>query len=263
MSGQKSVSKNVPRAARDKKRRMILESEEPTTAGAVQNSSDDTVELDMTCQHLAEPARDPSDDTIELEMTGEERQALLWSAEAARSAEAPRTARRDGSSPALSLLECRNSSLTRTARIDRACNVTFAVAALSIATVFLWPTLHWHPRHPPAPRAINARTVAPPHATAAASPPTIKTPAAAVKPPEPVAPQVAPLRIRNAFDAAEVFEFAPGTPEAEAREEVAELLLNRARDRGAAGRPRPRVAVTVNQPALRNPMPEDLGALGN
>jgi hypothetical protein len=39
------------------------------------------------------------------------------------------------------------------------------------------------------------------------------------------------VRFSNPFDATEVFEFPPGTSEAEARDAVAELLLQRARDR--------------------------------
>jgi hypothetical protein len=48
-------------------------------------------------------------------------------------------------------------------------------------------------------------------------------------------PQGTPVRINNAFDATEVFEFPQGTSESEAREAVAELLLSRARDRRAEG----------------------------
>jgi hypothetical protein len=43
------------------------------------------------------------------------------------------------------------------------------------------------------------------------------------------------VRIKNAFDATEVFEFPPGTTESEARDAVAQLLLTRARDRRAEG----------------------------
>jgi hypothetical protein len=39
------------------------------------------------------------------------------------------------------------------------------------------------------------------------------------------------VRIRNPFDATEVFEFSPGTSEAEARQSVANILMQRARDR--------------------------------
>ena len=64
-----------------------------------------------------------------------------------------------------------------------------------------------------------------------------------------------PVRFRNPFDASEVFEFPPGTSDDSARESVAAMLLQRARDRqatqeaknsqrapGAAARARIRVA---------------------
>jgi hypothetical protein len=40
-----------------------------------------------------------------------------------------------------------------------------------------------------------------------------------------------PVRFINPFDATEVFEFPPGTSEADARDRVAELLIERAQDR--------------------------------
>jgi hypothetical protein len=40
-----------------------------------------------------------------------------------------------------------------------------------------------------------------------------------------------PVRIRNAFDRNEVFEFPPGTSQQQARDAVAEILLNRAIER--------------------------------
>lgn len=41
----------------------------------------------------------------------------------------------------------------------------------------------------------------------------------------------APVRFANPFDANEVFEFAPGTTDDEAREEVAQILVKRAMER--------------------------------
>ena len=161
---------------------MIPGSEGPTTAG---------------------PAHDSSDGTIELELTGEQGLALSRAAEAARAAARPDE-----------LPEYENFASRRTARIDFVCNVTFAVAVLGIAVVFLWPTSDRHPSVP----AV-----------------TSTAPLAAVTPAGPVEPQGAPVRIKNAFDATEVFEFPHGTTESEAREAVAELLLSRARDRRAAG----------------------------
>jgi hypothetical protein len=149
---------------------MIPGSEGPTTAGSAHDSSDDTIELDLT---------------------GEEQLALSRAAEAARA----------------------------TAPIDFVCNVIFAVAVAGITVGFLWPAPDRHPPdlHPPAPAVASA------------------APLAEVAPAEPTEPQGAPVRIKNAFDAREVFEFPHGTTESEAREAVAELLLGRARVRRAEG----------------------------
>jgi len=167
---------------------MIPGSEGPTTAGS---------------------AHDSSDDTIELELTGEQELALSRAAEAARA-----TARPDESGPVLSVPESENFASRRVARIDFVCNVTFAVAVLGIAVASLWPASD---RHPPAPAVTSA------------------APLAEVAPAGPAEPQGAPVQIRNAFDATEVFEFPHGTTESEAREAVAELLLSRGRDRRAEG----------------------------
>jgi hypothetical protein len=167
---------------------MIPGSEGPTTAGS---------------------AHDSSDDTIELELTGEQELALSRAAEAARA-----TARPDESGPVLSVPEYENFASRRVARIDFVCNVTFAVAVLGFAVASLWPASD---RHPPAPAVTSA------------------APLAEVAPAGPAEPQGAPVQIRNAFDATEVFEFPHGTTESEAREAVAELLLSRARDRRAEG----------------------------
>ena len=158
---------------------------------------------------IAGSAHDSSDDTIELDLTGEEALAL------SRAAEAPRaTAHSDESGPVLSVPEYKNCAFRRTARIDFVCNVIFAVAVPSITVALLWPAPD---RHPPAPAVASA------------------APLAEVAPAGPPEPQGAPVRIKSAFDATEVFEFPPGTTESEAREAVAELLLSRARDRRAEG----------------------------
>jgi hypothetical protein len=166
---------------------MIAGSEGPTTAGSAHDSSDDTIELDLT---------------------GEEELALSRAAEAARA-----TARPVESSPVLSV-PAYKCSFRPTARIDFVCNVIFAVAVPGIAVALLWPTPD---RHAPA------------------SAPTSAAPLAEVAPARPAEPQGAPVRIKNAFDATEVFEFPPGTTESESREAVAELLLSRASARRAEG----------------------------
>lgn len=168
---------------------MIPGSEGPTTAGSAQDSSDDT---------------------IELELKGEHQLALSRAIAAARA-----TARPDDSGPVPSVPEYERLAFRRTARIDLVCNVTFAVAVLGIAVA----SLPASDRRPPAPAVISA------------------APRAEVAPPgpAPAEPQGAPVRIKNAFDATEVFEFPHGTTESEAREAVAELLLSRALYRRAEG----------------------------
>ena len=169
---------------------MIPGSEGPTTAGSAHDSSDDTIELDLT---------------------GEEELALSRAAEAARA-----TARPDESGPVLSVPEY-NCPFRPTARIDFVCNVIFAVAVPGIAVALLWPAPD---RHPPAPAPVVASAA--PHAEVSAA--------------GPAEPHGAPVRIKNAFDATEVFEFPPGTTESASRDAVAELLLSRASDRRAEGR---------------------------
>jgi len=47
----------------------------------------------------------------------------------------------------------------------------------------------------------------------------------------PAAPPIDPVRFRNPFDHSEVFEFPPGTSQDDARQAVAEILWERARER--------------------------------
>ncbi len=58
--------------------------------------------------------------------------------------------------------------------------------------------------------------------------PSVSPPQLALEKPRAPSPSI---RVTNPFDASEVFEFPPGTPRAEAREFVANVLLQRARER--------------------------------
>jgi hypothetical protein len=73
-------------------------------------------------------------------------------------------------------------------------------------------------------------TPAPPVTLAASVPPPTVTP----EPPPPAPPPSEPVRFVNPFDATEVFEFPHGTSKTEAREAVASLLIQRARERHSA-----------------------------
>jgi hypothetical protein len=102
-------------------------------------------------------------------------------------------------------------------------------------------------RVPAAPAPAVAAIPPPPAATAPPSPvpataATATTAAAAVAAaPAPSTDQPATVRFVNPFDKKEVFEFPPGTSQADARDAVAELLAERARDRhGVLSRAAPR-----------------------
>jgi hypothetical protein len=77
--------------------------------------------------------------------------------------------------------------------------------------------------------AIAQRTSERKPLAAATSAPTPVPAAPAASPPPP--PPGEPVRFKNPFDRSEVFEFPPGTSPAEARQAVAQLLMERARDR--------------------------------
>lgn len=101
----------------------------------------------------------------------------------------------------------------RVARSDFICDLTLATAvviAMGAAIVWQWiPANHL----PPAP--------------AVASPALVVFPPVTVAEPE----GRPPVQVKNPWDGTEVFEFPAGTSETEARETVAALLLQRARNR--------------------------------
>jgi hypothetical protein len=155
----------------------------------------------------AGPAHDSSDDTIELELTEDQGAALSRAA-----AEAPHP---EESDLGPTVPEYMNLAFRPTARIEFVCNVTLATLAVGFALAFLWPKPD---RHASAPVVASIAPVAE----------VISAP----RPSEPTGP---PVRITNAFDTREVFEFPYGTSESEARAAAEELLLNRARERGTKG----------------------------
>jgi hypothetical protein len=151
------------------------------------------------------------EDTVEIELTAQEQLALSQAAEATR-ALAPAAA-----SPNGSLGAARDNCLwERTARIDFVSTATFAALVLAVAGALLWHSTGFDARTT---AAATATATATPSASAHASP----APAKAPKPP--------PLQVLNPFDPKEVFELPAETTESEAREAVADLLLQRARSR--------------------------------
>jgi hypothetical protein len=170
-------------------------------------------------------AHDSSDDTIEIEIMDEH--ALI-------PVTAPQTKYPLGDS----VMGVSDYQTKRTARIDFVCNVTLGVLALGIGLAFLWP-------------ASAHRSAM---SSGAKSFPAAQVSAPALEFIEPHSLPL-PVRIANAFDASEVFEFPQGTTDDAARAAVAELLLNRARERRAE-----RLAAkhTHNLQADRAPSPPEV-----
>jgi hypothetical protein len=159
----------------------------------------------LTSQSTHPPEDD--EDTIELELTAEE---MLRLSQAANEAHvfAPDFA------PVAPLPA--KAPLRAGKRHYRLWPVTLAAALVGIATA-----IAWHPRPPH--RAVQR---IPPPPIARSTPPAVPQPAVPAEPPKP------PVRVRNPFDAQEVFEFPPGITRAEARQRVADLLRERAIERG-------------------------------
>jgi hypothetical protein len=151
----------------------------------------------LTSQSTYPPEDD--EDTIELELTAKELHHLSRAARRARGS-APGFASRAGKG------------------LRRLWPVALAAALVGVAAA-----IAWRPNPP--------RRVMPPLAPTAAissTPAAVSRLAARVEPP---APQRPPVRVRNPFDAREVFEFPAGTTKAEARQKMTQLLLQRAVDR--------------------------------
>ena len=151
------------------------------------------------------PAHEPDGDTVEIEFTAAERVRLSQAAESSQATARP--AQTSGDS--LESYICR-----RSARVDVVSTATFAVVILSVTAALVWRASLAPERAPQMPIRV---------ATAAAVP----------TPPAPV-PQP-PLQVKNPFDATEVFEFPADMTKSEARQAMAELLLERARERLAQG----------------------------
>lgn len=155
----------------------------------------------MTSRSTSPPEDD--EDTIELELTAEEMHRLSRAAQEAQA----------------------SSPIPVGRRRFHLWPITLAAALIGIAAIIVG-------RPGPPPR--SAPRIAPTPAVAS-TPPAASEPAVLAQPQEPQEPQGPPVRVKNPFDATEVFEFPAGTTGAEARRKIAELLLQRAVDRGSAG----------------------------
>jgi hypothetical protein len=146
-----------------------------------------------------------------MELGGEQGLGLSQAAQELRYTARPIETRSSSLSPTFGSLVYR-----RTARIDFVCSLTLVVAVLGITAATVG---HVADRNPPTPAPAVASMVRP----------LVPAPAA------PAEPRGQLVQVRNPFDASEVFEFPAETSKTEARNVVAELLLQRARDRRHPG----------------------------
>jgi hypothetical protein len=150
-------------------------------------------------------AREPGEDTVELELTAPQQLEVSQAVNAA--ARPPEIV---PGKPAHDSFVCR-----RTERIDFVSTLTFTALVLGITAASGWRALVGQPTVP-APAVAIAVRLAP-----------------APEPNE--QPQGPAVQVINPFDATEVFEFPAETTESEARNAIAELLLQRAGERRRLG----------------------------
>jgi len=148
-------------------------------------------------------ARDPGEDTIDMELTAAQQLELSQAAGAAARPPAMVPGKLGHDS-----FVCRRSE-----RIDFVCTLTFVALVLGVTTAIGWRVLVVQPTAPAVALAV----------------PVARAPAANAQ------PQGTVVQVVNPFDATEVFEFQAGTTESEARDAVAELLLQRAGERRRQG----------------------------
>jgi hypothetical protein len=141
------------------------------------------------------------EETVELQLSAEEQQLLQRAGAERLAAENP---------------SYDNFILRRSRRIDRMGSVTFATLILAVTALTGWRALVSEPATP----------------GVSAAPPVAATPPPAAPADEPAQ---AGVKVSNPFDRAEVFQFPAETTPTEAQNAVAELLLQRARDRDEQG----------------------------
>ena len=143
-----------------------------------------------------------SEETVEFELTAEQqlelkRAAGAWAAPPA-----------EAGGSAYDSYICR-----RTDRVDRVCTIAFATVVLGLTVVTGWRAIDAAPTPPP----VVARVITPSRV------------------PAPAEPRPAVVQVINPFDSTEVFELPANTSESDARSAIAELLLQRARERFRQG----------------------------
>lgn len=165
-------------------------------------------------------ADESDDDTIEMELTAGQQLELSQAAEGATTAA---FAAESIPSPPAAVCPTAETSLQEAGTKHLRVRLLMLIAAVAGVTVVITWLVAAHVRAADQiqPDRFVVRLVIPPIA-----------PLPAISP----QPQPPPVRVRNPFDVAEVFEFPASTSKTEAREAMAKILLLRAQDRRGQGR---------------------------
>jgi hypothetical protein len=194
----------------------------------------------VNCQSMLSPVA--GDDTIELELTPEQMRELSQAAEAAEPFVPTLVSAVAGParmSPALfspqPLFEVSPARRLRPWHQTPIAIAKVAGAVVAYAAFAWWSAVQFaeQPQPPPTAVARPAVVIPPPALIASSSQPTVK--------------------LMNPFDTTEVFEFPAGTSPAERREKLAQILLQRARERQdqwARSKPAANPAVNVRTASL-------------
>ena len=160
------------------------------------------------------------DDTIELELSESAMRLLSQAAALPLEPSCPTTKNPAANAP-VAPAAARNEAPRGSAASTRPPRFGMIFAIMAAASALLTAVVYLASARVRRPDSAAPRVVAAPAAAVSVTPPPASSPST----------DVTPVRFVNPFDRKEVFEFPPGTSATDARQAVAELLSQRARER--------------------------------
>jgi hypothetical protein len=161
------------------------------------------------------------DDTIEMELSESAMRLLYQAAALPLEPSCPTTKNPAANAPEAPAAAARKGAPRGSAAPSRQPRFGMFFAIVAAASALLTAVVYLASARVRRPDSVAPRVVAAPAAPVSATP----------SPPSSPSTDATPVRFVNPFDRKEVFEFPPGTSAADAREAVAELLSQRARER--------------------------------
>jgi hypothetical protein len=161
------------------------------------------------------------DDTIEMELSESAIRLLSQAAALPLEAPCPTTKSPAENAPEAPAAAAQEEAPRGSAASTRPPRFGMVLAIVAAASALLTAVVYLASARVRRPDSVALRVAAAPAAPVSVTPP----------PPSSPSTDATPVRFVNPFDRKEVFEFPPGTSTADAREAVAELLSQRARER--------------------------------